>query len=292
MYVENSESTIGSVYKKAVYRQYTSADFTKQVPQPPTQGLLGPTLHAEVGDKLVVVLRNALSLNTSLLIGGGLLPASADMKNAVLQPNQTYTYEWIVPASAAPGPQDPTTVAYSYYSGVDTAAQLNAGLMGALVVANPGTLQANDLAKGLDHEVTLMFHVSNENDSPYLEDNVNATAAAIGQAFNVTSEDFEESNLMHGINGFLYCNMPAATFARKSTVRWVVLGMGSQEDIHSPVFTGQVVTQAGRPVYSPGVLPAMTQVVDMVAASPGTWQYYCFVFDHMVAGMMAKMVVQ
>jgi hypothetical protein len=86
--------------------------------------------------------------------------------------------------------------------------------------------------------------------------------------------------------------MPAPTFARNATVRWVVLGMGSQEDVHSPVFTGQVVRQASRPVYSPGVLPALTQVVDMVAASAGSWQFYCFVFDHMSAGMVGRMVVQ
>jgi hypothetical protein len=148
VYVENSESTIGAVYKKAVYRQYTSAAFATLAPRPPTQGLLGPTLHAEAGDKLVVVLRNALSLNTSLAVGGGLLPASASARDVVLQPNETYTYEWVVPASAAPGPQDPSTVAYTYCSGVDTAAQLNAGLMGALVVGARGSLGANDLPKG------------------------------------------------------------------------------------------------------------------------------------------------
>jgi FtsP/CotA-like multicopper oxidase with cupredoxin domain len=148
VYVENSETTIGAVYKKAVYRQYTSAAFATLAPRPPTQGLLGPTLHAEAGDKLVVVFRNALSLNTSLAIGGGLLPANASARDAVLQPNETFTYEWVVPASAAPGPQDPSTVAYTYYSGFDTAAQLNAGLMGALVVGAQGALGANDLPKG------------------------------------------------------------------------------------------------------------------------------------------------
>ena len=56
-------------------------------------------------------------------------------------------------------------------------------------------------AAGVDHEVAVLFHVSNENRSPYLPDNIAAAEADIGGPVNTTAEDFEESNLMHGING-------------------------------------------------------------------------------------------
>jgi hypothetical protein len=47
----------------------------------------------------------------------------------------------------------------------------------------------------------------NENASPLLKDTLaalNASQTSLGMA----PDDFEESNLMHGINGFVFCNLP------------------------------------------------------------------------------------
>lgn len=60
-----------------------------------------------------------------------------------------------------------------------------------------------------------------------------------------TSVTFPESNLMHGINGFIYCNNPTLQLKRGETVRWLVMGFGSEVDMHSPVFDGQAVQYAG-----------------------------------------------
>ena len=52
---------IGSVYRKAVFRAYTDDTFQTLAPRPPEWehlGLLGPALHAEVGDVVEVVVRN------------------------------------------------------------------------------------------------------------------------------------------------------------------------------------------------------------------------------------------
>ena len=40
--------------------------------------------------------------------------------------------------------------------------------------------------------------------------------------------------------GYLYCNLPGLAAKKGDTVRYVLLGMGSEADMHSPVFTGQV----------------------------------------------------
>jgi hypothetical protein len=56
-----SGSRIGSVYRKAVFRAYTDDSFQTLAPRPPEWehlGLLGPALHAEVGDVVEVVVRN------------------------------------------------------------------------------------------------------------------------------------------------------------------------------------------------------------------------------------------
>src|ERR1700737_45919 len=52
---------VGYSYKKAIYREYTDATFTKLKPRPaPWQhlGILGPLIRAEVGDTIKVVFKN------------------------------------------------------------------------------------------------------------------------------------------------------------------------------------------------------------------------------------------
>src|SRR5947209_287273 len=55
MWVEQGKHQIGRVYRKAVYHEYTDATFTslkKRTPEWEHLGLLGPALHAEVGDTI------------------------------------------------------------------------------------------------------------------------------------------------------------------------------------------------------------------------------------------------
>jgi hypothetical protein len=60
-----------------------------------------------------------------------------------------------------------------------------------------------------------------------------------------TSPEFPESNLMHQMNGYVYCNGPTLQLRRGQTVRWLVMGFGSEVDMHTPVFDGQAVQYAG-----------------------------------------------
>ncbi len=54
-YVDPAGPGLGAVYAKALYREYTNAGFQARKPANATQGILGPTLHAHVGDTLTVV---------------------------------------------------------------------------------------------------------------------------------------------------------------------------------------------------------------------------------------------
>ena len=58
---------------------------------------------------------------------------------------------------------------------------------------------------------------------------------------------FPESNLMHGINGYIFCNGPTLQLAPGERLRLVVMGFGSEVDMHSPVFSGQTVLSQGAP---------------------------------------------
>ncbi len=64
VFAERAADRVGSQYKKAIYVQYTDRTFGVRKPRPPAWqhlGILGPIIHAEVGDKIRVVFRNKAS---------------------------------------------------------------------------------------------------------------------------------------------------------------------------------------------------------------------------------------
>lgn len=50
---------------------------------------------------------------------------------------------------------------------------------------------------------------------------------------------------MHAINGFIYCNAPTLQLAPGAKLRTILMGFGSEVDMHSPVFAGQSLTHVG-----------------------------------------------
>lgn len=66
MFLERGPNRIGGIYKKAVYRHYTDGSYSTEIPKPPWLGFLGPILRAEVGDVIVIHLKNFASRPYSL----------------------------------------------------------------------------------------------------------------------------------------------------------------------------------------------------------------------------------
>jgi len=63
------EKRIGPKYKKVVYREYTSAQFTTRKTRTAAEshlGVLGPIIHAEVGDTIEVTFKNMASEKFSM----------------------------------------------------------------------------------------------------------------------------------------------------------------------------------------------------------------------------------
>ena len=66
IFLERGPHRIGSVYKKAVFRQYTDASYSRLVPQPEWLGFLGPILRAEVDEVISVHLKNFATRNYTM----------------------------------------------------------------------------------------------------------------------------------------------------------------------------------------------------------------------------------
>ena len=120
-FAETSANHIGRVYKKAVYHEYTDATFTTMKPREAKdayQGIVGPILHAEVGDTIKVVFKNNATHPYGMHPHGVLYEKDSEGANynggsgmedrgACIAPGATHTYTWQVPDRAGPGPTIP-----------------------------------------------------------------------------------------------------------------------------------------------------------------------------------------
>jgi len=281
VFVKNGPNRIGHVYLKSQYRQYTDAAFKHLKPRPPDEkylGILGPVIRAEVGDTIKVVFKNKTLFPADMHPHGVFYnkdsegapyndgTSGKDKSDDVVAPGKTHTYIWKVPKRAGPGPMDPSTVLWMYHGHVDEPADTNAGLIGPIIIGRSGSMKSDGTFEGVDREFITLFTVFDENESLYLKENIERYTGDPASA-NPEDEAFEESNLMHSINGYVYGNMPMPTMKKSEHVRWYLMSMGT--DVAE-------------------LLPMSMKVADMVPDNPGTWLYHCHVNDHIKAGMIAR----
>ena len=275
------------VYEKYRYIQYTDASYTTQVEQPVWMGILGPQLHVVEGDSVRVHFLNRADKPLSIHVHGlqyNEENEGADMKGsgAAVPPGDTFTYHWEADSDAAPGPNDPSSIVWLYHSHVDAVAEVYDGLIGTVVVTKKGMERApNDpRPKDIDKAFTTLFLVFNENDRKIVE-------SGQSEAYE-SPEEAEEGNLKHAINGFIFGNLKGLEVEQDDRVRWYLIGLGTEVDMHTAHWHGQTVLNAGKRTDVVELLPGTMVTVDMTAKTPGNWLYHCHVADHITAGMNTR----
>jgi hephaestin len=186
---------------------------------------------------------------------------------------------------------DPSSVMWMYHSHVDEPGDTNAGLMGPIIVTARGKARPDGSPLDVDREFVNVFAVMDENASPYLRSNID-TFTGDPASVDPSADDFVESNLMHGINGYVYGNLPLMRMQKNEHVRFYLMGMGTEVDLHTPHWHGNTVTVMGMRTDVAELLPATMKTADMVPDAVGTWLYHCHVNDHITAGMQARYVVE
>jgi hypothetical protein len=101
----------------------------------------------------------------------------------------------------------------------------------------------------------------------------------------------KDAGLFYSINGYIFGNLPGLVMKQGEHVRWYLLGMGSEKDLHTPHWHGKTVSDKLRTTDVVELLPGSMVTVDMMADNPGTWLFHCHVSDHMEAGMMATYTI-
>jgi manganese oxidase len=301
---------LGKVYWKSLYREYTDATFTTLKPVAPAWahlGTLGPVIRGVIGDTIVVHFRNNTSFPASVhphtvlyakdsegtpYADGSTGADTAD--DAVAPHGGEHVYTWKVPERAGPGPADGSSTLSMYHSHVDESDDTNSGLIGPMIITRASAAKDDGTPNDVDREFVNLFTIFDENRSLHLPRNVAESAActAAPTACTDADADFVESNLKHSINGYIYGNLPGLVMSRGERVRWYLMGMGTEVDLHTPHWHGQSVTIMGMRTDVASLLPATMVVADMVPDNAGKWLYHCHVNDHIDAGMIATFTVQ
>jgi hephaestin len=313
VHTERGPHRIGTKYLKAVYREYTDDTFhtlKQRAPEQQYLGIVGPVLHAEVGDTIKVVFRNNASHPYSMHPHGvsydkpseGVLYGGMPLEETgVVAPGKTHTYTWEVQGRAGPGPNDPSSVVWLYHSHVAEPRDVNSGLVGAIIITRRGMARPDGTPKGVDREFVNLFMAFNENQSWYLDHNIQTYTTdpkgvktedilpvdESGHYF-LTGSGFGDTAIKWSINGYIYGNMPMMAMKRGQHVRWYLVTLGDGFNFHTPHWHGNVVTTGGQQTDVVSISPAQMVTADMVPDKAGVWMYHCHVSDHMAAGMMGE----
>ncbi|XP_075124940.1 ceruloplasmin-like [Leptodactylus fuscus] len=292
-FLESGPNRIGKVYKKAAYFQYTDDSYTDEIKKPDWLGFLGPILTAEVGDTITIHLKNFASRSFSLHPHGveytkenegALYPdntSKAQKKDDAVQPGESSTYKWDVVEDQGPTARDSDCVTRIYHSHIDGPRDVYSGLVGPLIIC-----KKEEIEKKQYEEFILMFSVIDENLSWYLDENIKNYCTDPGSV-DKEDEDFQESNKMHCINGYMYRTLPGLSMCENTKVKWYMFGMGNEVDIHSAYFHGQVLTHQRYRVDTLSLFPATMIEGTMETKNPGKWLLSCQVNDHLEGGMQA-----
>lgn len=299
---ETGATASTQIFLKAVYREYTDANF--ETPKPSLAewehlGILGPLIRAEVGDTVHVFFKNKTKLMCSLHPHGLAYDKSSEgatysdgttaaaKKDDFVLPGHTYEYVWRVPEESGPSHGDGTSILWMYHSHFVEGKDINTGLIGPIIITARGASKPDGTPKDVDREFVTAFAIFDETRSWYFDANVTRQKRPALVGFKRSDPAFRQGFLVYTINGFVEGNLPVLTMKKGERVRWYLFAGDNEEDVHTPHWHGQTVLSNHMRMDTISLTPMSMSVVDMVVDNPGTWLFHCHVNEHFEAGMQA-----
>ena len=279
-------------FGKERFVEYTDDSFSKKKPQPSWLGILGPVIRAEVGDEVVVHFLNRTARSHNLhphglrydkaSEGGFYVPYG---EGARILPGGRFVYHWFADKESGPASKEQSSIVWMYHSHVDEPEEVNAGLLGPIIVTAAGKARPDGRPKDVDREFVTLFMIFDQTQGLR-----QPTPPAELLRPHLRTR-LPEQGVFYTINGYAFGNLPGLVMTQGERVRWYLLGMGDERDLHTPHWHGKTVRVDERRTDVVELLPASMVTADMVADNPGTWLFHCQVSDHMEGGMMATFVI-
>ncbi|XP_058391037.1 coagulation factor VIII [Diceros bicornis minor] len=294
-------------FKKVVFQEFTDGSFTQPLYRGELNehlGLLGPYIRAEVEDNIMVTFKNQASrpysFYSSLISYEDDQRQGAEPRKKFVKPNETEVYFWKVQHHMAPTKDEFDCKAWAYFSDVDLDCCLpsqdkdvHSGLVGPLLICRANTLNPAHGRQVTVQEFALFFTIFDETKSWYFTENMERNCRA---PCNLQAEDptFKENYRFHAINGYVMDTLPGLVMAQDQRIRWYLLSMGSNENIHSIHFSGHVFTVRKKEEYKMAVYnlyPGVFETVEMLPPKVGIWRIECLIGEHLQAGMSTLFLV-
>lgn len=286
------------IAKKWRYVEYTDGTFKTPVATLPRLGLLGPVLRGVVGEYLVITFWNRSQQPLSMHPHGvrydkdseGAYYQPSPGLGAAVGPGAVFTYVWKIDADSGPLPTEPSSKAWLYHSHVTGEGEINDGLVGLIVVTDPKRARPDGTPRDVDREMAALFMIFDEGTARHRE----PERSEHSSSRRSESEDRAnaEEGYRHALNGYVYGNLPGLEMNEGERVRWYLIGLGTEQDIHTAHWHGERVMEEGRRRTDVvELLPASVKVADFLADNPGRWLFHCHVGDHMSEGMYARFVI-
>lgn len=299
-----SNPRIGKEYLKAIYREFTDDTFLVEKTPPPWQGLIGPIIHAETGDIVEVHFKNDASRPYSIhphgikyekryegaLYADGTLVGSEDKSDDAVPPGQTQLYIWNLTANFGPVPGDPNCLTWVYHSHNMAEIEISSGLVGAILTCSAGIIDEQNNRLDVDKEIILYVHVIDENESFYARDNAKrvfptATEAEIDGI--LSDSGFQDYNMMHVINGFVFASLPGLDICVDDKVDIHFIGLGGSVDMHSLYFEGLSVVINNHRSDLASLFASIFFTAQLTVPRPLKSFLSCHVYEHFQAGLGA-----
>uniref|UniRef100_T1IU10 Uncharacterized protein n=1 Tax=Strigamia maritima TaxID=126957 RepID=T1IU10_STRMM len=295
-YFVQGDHTIGHIYIKAVYREFTDKTFKTQKRRTDREhhlGLLGPFIKAEVGDTIKVHFKNFARFNFSLQPHGVFYNQSNKERNNTgdsVEPGQTNVYEWSVPARAGPSYDDFQCIFWPYMSSVNEFSDMHAGLLGSIVICRIGTLDRKNRRRDVDREFTLFYNIYNENASPYIDTNIMKYTKKPEETLGLRSNlDFIESNTMMAINGYSFASIRHVDLFLGETAAFYLVSLGNPHEVHTVHWHGNTFVRRQTGLHRHDVIdviPGDFSQVELLGVNVGEWIMHCHVGNHSENGML------
>lgn len=283
-----------TTWNKERYVEYTDGSFTQRKPQPQWLGILGPIIRAEVGDEVVVHFLNRTQRSHNIHPHGLRYDKNSEGAfyvpfgdGARIPPGGHFEYHWFADQDSGPTSQEQSSVVWWYHPHVDEPDETNAGLLGPIIVTAPGKARPDGSPKDVDREFVTSYMIFDET-----VHGVQQKMPPPEQLKPRLRHLIPEQGVFYTINGFAFGNLPGLVMTEGETVRWYLLGMGDERDLHTPHWHGKTVRVSNRRTDVVELLPASMVVAGMTADNPGTWLFHCQVADHMEGGMMATFTIR
>uniref|UniRef100_A0A3Q0T2K1 Coagulation factor VIII, procoagulant component n=1 Tax=Amphilophus citrinellus TaxID=61819 RepID=A0A3Q0T2K1_AMPCI len=285
-------------YKKVVFRAYRDKDFLYPESRGELQehlGIMGPVIRTEINDLLTVTFKNNAFRPFSFHLHGiyDRSQGGSIAQTKPVPPGEARTYNWKVTKEQGPTDSEFDCKTGAYYSTVDKEKDLHSGLIGPLVICKTGTLQTNQNTQAGIQEFSLLFHTFDETKSWYLEENLKRHCAPPCQV-NTKDPWYYASNKFAAINGYVAETLPGLLVAQYQPVRWHLLNVGSDRELHAVHFHGLPFTIHTKQEHRMGIynlFPGVFGTVEMRPPTVGIWLVECTIGDYQLAGMRAKLLV-